>query len=249
MNSRPNIACAIVEPRNHCALLDAVANVHESIGCRVDLMHGTENAELAQHVQDRLPKGAVRLHQLPLKDLTTAEYSDMLMKSDFWDRLREANREHSHVLIFQTDSGTCRPVSSSMLQEALKHEYCGAPWPRKRGSPQVGNGGFSLRDIDATRRLLLRKAAPSGKHTAEDVFFSRSLGTCPREVAVRFSAESSYRAGPTPPIGFHAWWKFYNPDTLALCPQASQNHFLNVLHATQTKAVDALVKGYNASDK
>ena len=242
MTAPSSVACAIVEPRNHCALLDTVANVHASLGCGVDLFHGEDNVQLAKHVRDGLPSGAVTLHQLPVKGLTTSGYSDLLMTSQFWDQLRAANPEHSHVLIFQTDSGVCAPLAAadSALRAALQHEYCGAPWP-PQNDPQVGNGGFSLRDIDATRRLLLsRRQVPKGSEVPEDLFFSRHLDTCPRETAVRFSAETSYQAGGRPPMGFHAWWKYYPPPVLTVCPQAAHNHFLNAFHETQESAIDAL---------
>ena len=82
-----------------------------------------------------------------------------------------------HVLIFQTDSGVCAPLAAadSALRAALQHEYCGAPWP-PQNDPQVGNGGFSLRDIDATRRLLLsRRQVPKGSEVPEDLMCPLTL--------------------------------------------------------------------------
>jgi hypothetical protein len=245
MANASGIVCAIVEPRNHAALLDVVENVHAQIGCDIDLLHGRQNETLAKQVQAALPPAAVRLHRLPVDDLTTETYSDLLTSTAFWNRIRVMNPQSSHALIFQTDSGVCAPHThshDSSLLAAQRFEYCGAPWPPPNG---VGNGGFSLRHIDATRTLLQTRAAPKGSEMAEDIFFSFHLRTCPRDTALRFAAESSFRGGSDPPLGFHAWWKHESADALAVCPQATRNHLLNAFHDAQSTAVDELGRALN----
>ena len=234
--------CAIVEPRNHCALLDTVRNVSEALDCRVLLAHGTGNEGLAKEVARALPPGRVSLERLPAENLTPCSYSDVLMSTDMWEVIRENAKGVSHVLIFQTDSGVCRQPDDAgtdpLLGRAADYEYCGAPWPPP--GEGVGNGGFSFRDIKASLRVLQTSPVPKGADVPEDVFFSSNLRTCPRDLALSFAAETTWRADA--PLGFHAWWKHGRAlaeGTIASnCPQAHANHFLNRLHAAQGTAME-----------
>jgi len=234
--------CMIVEPRNHCALLDTVRNVSEALDCRVLLAHGTGNESLAKEVEQALPPGRVSLERLPTENLTPYAYSDVLMSTSMWERIRENAEGASHVLIFQTDSGVCRQPdeagTNSLLGRASHYEYCGAPWPPP--GEGVGNGGFSFRDVEASLRALQTSPVPKGSDVPEDVFFSSNLQTCPRALALSFAAESTWRTEA--PLGFHAWWKYGGALAEGAiannCPQAHKNHFLNRLHAAQGMAME-----------
>jgi hypothetical protein len=239
MNEKP--LCAIVEPRNHCALIDAINNVSSAIDCEVVLFHGRQNRELAFTAQDRASPRRVTLEELGVDNLTGEEYSDMLMSASFWNTVEQRAGNRSDVLIFQTDSGICWRPDDPRIPETLaslaRNEYCGAPWPEP--GEHVGNGGFSYRNIAATQRALREvDAVPQGSDVPEDVFFSSALDVCPRETALSFSAETTWRAQA--PLGFHAWWKFADSTVREpSCPQAGVNQFLNYLTTTHADALSA----------
>lgn len=105
----------------------------------------------------------------------TNDYNKLLMGLPFWEPLLKYER----VLVFQTDSELLRPG----IEEFLKWDYVGAPWPfDMRG----GNGGLSIRnpkamyDCIATNinrtpdlklllllaRMMFRRILMKGKHKA-----------------------------------------------------------------------------------
>lgn len=71
--------------------------------------------------------------------------------------LYEAFQEYEHILIYQLD---CLVFSDRLLDFCgLDYDYIGAPWMRRRGVDaweldRVGNGGLSLRRIDAFLSVL-----------------------------------------------------------------------------------------------
>ena len=142
--------CAIVEPRNHCALENVIENVASALTCTVLLFHGTDNSELARGIQKRIGEDKVKLQALSVTNLAAEEYSDLLLSSSFWKQLQAHDVDQTdRVLIFQTDAGLCassgRPLVDAILESAWAYEYCGAPWPNPGAG--VGNGGFSTRSI------------------------------------------------------------------------------------------------------
>ena len=234
--------CAIIEPRNHCALIDSVRNVSDAVDCDVVLFHGRQNRELATTAQERLGRSRIKLEQIEEDNLTSEQYSDILMSRPFWDTIaKHAGGQCENVLIFQTDSGVCFPAGDQRTDDVFanlnKTEYCGAPWPKP--GDHVGNGGFSYRNIAASQRVLRdAEVVPPGGDVPEDVFFSSALRVCPRDTALAFSAETTWRSQA--PLGFHAWWKYArNDDWDATCSQAGTNQFLNHLNTTQAEALKA----------
>lgn len=234
--------CAIVEPRNHCALLDAVHNVSSAVDCDVVLFHGRQNRELALAVQERSSADRIRLEQIEVDNLSAEDYSDVLMSAPFWNTIaKQAGDKNDDVLIFQTDSGVCWSADDRRIPDMLavlaENEYCGAPWPKP--GDHVGNGGFSYRNIAASQRALREaEVVPQGQDVPEDVFFSSALSVCPRDTALSFSAETTWRSQT--PFGFHAWWKYAGSGVReASCPQSGINQFLGYLNTTHAEALTA----------
>ena len=234
MDGRAGV-CAIVEPRDHPALEEAVRQVATSGVCSsVLLLHGTLNAEAAgsaARALNSMPGSPpASLHQLDVANLTPEEYSDLLYTTEFWDVLQAADVSRSdRALVFQTDSGVCSTRGNMhapprAFLRALEYEMCGAPYADMHGV----NGGLSTRSISASQRVLRENALPlSGVETPEDVFFSYHLGVCPHEVALAFSCESLL--GDREPFGFHASWKHLEDiDRLeAGCPNLRRIQSLN----------------------
>lgn len=167
--------------------------------------------------------------------VNTDTYSRLLLSAGFYERFRE----YKYMLIAQTDTYILHG-NTKALKEMMNYgyDYIGAPWNpeyelypimgkglsviRKFLTPQkctVGNGGFSLRRIDTTIRLLKKKWLISKLWTyPEDIFFGYygSNGksfyrNAPMEVAEQFAlekdAESKLKNGEIP-FALHAWEKW-----------------------------------------
>ncbi len=172
-------------------------------------------------------------------------YSRLLLRPDFYKRF--ADRGYTHMLITQTDVwmiGNEKDVYTLLREQEEKGDhwsYYGAPWPEGKWVYSrafkglslikkwfrgrilyVGNGGFSLRNLEDTQRLLKAKRGIA-KHwnSGEDVFYAyhgtdNKVGftVAPAQVAGRLSLEEDAKAAARAgfiPIGMHAWKKYY-PD-------------------------------------
>jgi hypothetical protein len=86
-------------------------------------------------------------------------YSDLLLSRFFYD----AFREFEYVLVHQLD---CLVLSDELdAWSGRGYDYVGAPWVRRdaKGMPfftGVGNGGFSLRRVEACLRVLELSESP-----------------------------------------------------------------------------------------
>ena len=147
----------------------------------------------------------------------------------------------THVLIVQTDATVLRDELDFWVEQP--YHYIGAPWPngwsfplsrifgeteQLRCAANVGNGGFSLRDISAIIDLL--REFPGAREdwfnagNPEDLYISlaasiSSFFRVPNiRVASRFSIELDgtffSKFGDGPPFGLHAWNK-HNKDHYA----------------------------------
>lgn len=111
----------------------------------------------------------------------TATYSELLLSSAFYQRFSD----YDYMLVYQLDAF----AFSDRLDEfcAMGYDYIGAPYYRwqaywKDIDCSIGNGGFSLRKIDSTLRVLARKEEIFQRRPAawkencfrkwEDLFFS-----------------------------------------------------------------------------
>ncbi len=174
-------------------------------------------------------------------------YSKLLLRSDFYDRFLK--RGYTHILIAQTDVwmiGNEQDVYNLLLSEESQGNhwsYYGAPWPGGRwvyskafrGLSLVkklyhgrvlysGNGGFSLRNLEDTKKLLKEKWWTTFRwNSGEDVFyayhgtanhcgFTVAPAQISRFLSLEENAKESVESGFIP-IGLHAWKKFY-PDFL-----------------------------------
>jgi hypothetical protein len=81
----PNCA-VIVEPRKHPDMEYAMRNVSHFLGEKwsVCWFHGIGNAEWAREIQTRLP--CLHLIQLPVHDLQSPAYDNVLKSPTFWPR-------------------------------------------------------------------------------------------------------------------------------------------------------------------
>ncbi|CAE8621797.1 unnamed protein product [Polarella glacialis] len=120
-------------------------------------------------------------------------YSLLLETEHFWDLTLTPK-----LLLFQADSWVC-PGAASRLPQFLKCHYVGAPWRKNHKVCPclvgVGNGGFSIRDKEAMKRVIRSDPVdPRATIPAEDVYFCSHLqGSTPsKSIAVHFAHEGSY---------------------------------------------------------
>ncbi len=81
---------------------------------------------------------------------TWVEYNALLKKYILYEKLGD----YEYMLIVQTDAY----VFSNDLNEFFQYDYVGAPWlkdPINNIKGRVGNGGFSLRNIQKIKSILL----------------------------------------------------------------------------------------------
>lgn len=144
-------------------------------------------------------------------------YSRMLCSLDFYKLFEE----YSYMLICQLDAY----VFEDRLREFCKSgcDYIGAPWydgftiyeNGEKKKLYIGNGGFSLRNIQACINVLENNMVKYYGEP-EDLFWARCDSDCfkvaPYDYAVKFSFEGQVRKhfemnGNNLPFGCHAWMK------------------------------------------
>jgi hypothetical protein len=132
------------------------------------------------------------------------DYNKILTSYKFW-----ANLKYDVALVFQHDSMLLKEIPESML----KYDYVGAPWfdgaPWARKDRAGGNGGLSLRSVNA-HRMLLSHTHWNNRYGNEDVFFSNKLhNVAPFNVCSKFSVETEFKLGT---VGYHAIDKHLTKD-------------------------------------
>lgn len=165
-----------------------------------------------------------RIESFPDRYFTSIDnYSELLLSTEFYQRFLA----YEYILIYQLDAF----VFSDRLSyfSSLGYDYIGAPLSRgtkywNEIGARVGNGGFSLRRIDAMLRVLLEKDTILSEHPLkhaflhyEDLFFGY-CGTVGKlhipdvATALDFSVEDdvshAYRhLQEKLPFGCHGWYK------------------------------------------
>jgi len=210
-NWAPNnidLSLVIVEPREHpwlAACLYNMAHVYGGKNVGLYIYHGTANK---QYVYDIVSTwSGVNLIQMNIENLSIDQYNQLLTMNTFW------MFPSSHALLFQTDTLIRRPIDAHFFN----FQYVGAPWPfyvskKIATSHNVGNGGFSLRDVNVMNMITLLHSIPQNLN--EDIFFREKLSdahvpsTCD---AVSFSVEHIFHENP---CGLHQAWRFHKKDRL-----------------------------------
>jgi hypothetical protein len=150
-------------------------------------------------------------------------YNRVLMNHAFWRRI-----QGPLALVIQDDGMLVRPGLEHDT-ELLSADYVGAPWacvPDNRelqlrvGDEMVGNGGLSLRRVEAAVRACVHAHADIKvlfnhrlQQVPEDVFFASAAAregrACPRHIAHRLSVEQvEPPAGAPAPLGMHKPWPY-----------------------------------------
>lgn len=197
--SNTKYCLVIVEPRKHknfefvCKTMLRFTN--KDWGLHV--FHGNDNDEYVKDCLKGVPN-VVYTH-LNVSNLSIQDYNKLLTSVWFYKQIQKNTKK---ILIFQTDS--C--LLKEGVENFIDYDYIGAPWPHYNN--EVGNGGFSLRDLNFCIQLCKHhKISGEGVESHEDVFFNKysKLYICNvanYETACEFSCENI--PTKTLPLGVHS---------------------------------------------
>lgn len=149
----------------------------------LQIFHGTKNIEQILNITKNWDN--VFLVNLGTDNLTKKEYNDMMMTTDFWNKVKGKK-----ILSFQNDS----ILIKGGIDKFLKYDYIGAPWIKPKEGYFVGNGGLSLRNKDRMIEICTLNDDKSNI-PLEDIFFVKNLkgeGVADMETAYNFSMEDIF---------------------------------------------------------
>ncbi len=149
----------------------------------LQIFHGTKNIEQILSITKNWDN--VFLENLNKDNLTKREYNDMMMTTDFWNKVKGKK-----ILSFQNDS----ILLKGGIDQFLKYDYIGAPWVKPKEGYFVGNGGLSLRNKDRMIEICELNNDKSNI-PLEDIFFVKNLkgeGVADIETAYNFSMEDIF---------------------------------------------------------
>jgi len=149
----------------------------------LQIFHGTKNIEQILNITKNWNN--VSLMNLGVDNLTKREYNDMMMTTDFWNKVKGKK-----ILSFQNDS----ILIKGGIDKFLKYDYIGAPWIKPKEGYFVGNGGLSLRNKDKMIEICTLNDDKSNI-PLEDIFFVKNLkgeGVADIETAYNFSMEDIF---------------------------------------------------------
>ena len=196
---------------------------------------------------------------------STSSYSELLLTEDFYKRFNESN----YILIYQLDAF----VFSDRLKEFcdLGYDYIGAPANGGNWSKyHVGNGGFSLRNIQQCISVVRNKNAIINKmisqchpkNWGEDDFFAFcgwdkeiNFRVPSPKLAATFSVQTDYVRGLRDiskrglPFGCHYWptvnyhfWKPYIEKSGYALSEKQIEYSTNTLLSDQVRRLLYLIK-------
>ncbi len=148
---------------------------------------------------------------------SVSTYNRMMLDINFYKKFLE----YEYILIYQLDAFVFRDELRHFCN--LGFDYIGAPWPLgtryvkniKECMWYVGNGGLSLRNVEASILMLKKNPSDSWKRE-EDVYWatcnSEEFRVAPIEIARQFSIEQQVKKmyslnQEKLPFGCHAWEK------------------------------------------
>lgn len=163
----------------------------------------------------------VEVHSLSALDcglFTMEAYNEVLKNTSFWQDLHA--KGYTKCMIVQDDGFL---IHGENIQRYLRYDYIGAPWmdvpdnayiKKHINADLVGNGGFSIRGVNAMLKVTQQYQEPelfyhNINEIPEDVYFVKYLtdDVAPFHVAKNFSIEQVRCDGRTC-AGFHKFWAY-----------------------------------------
>jgi len=202
-----SVAGIYIEPRR-LANVQVNVEIFFDVLCNNDLFLfcGKGDAEYFQRV---LKHPRLTLIELPTRNLNAQTYSDLLMTEEFWARFKN----YTHALTIQSDGCLCKE-SAYHLEDFLHYDYVGGyaeqGWWVNQGffdektaldlksAHQCFNGGFSLRNVNATLEVIKKFPPRMSKswankpkfhiHYPEDLYFVLGMILLNKNVGVDLNA-------------------------------------------------------------
>jgi hypothetical protein len=217
-----DFAIVLVEFRKLPSLEFVLKNAVHKLGfVKIYVVCGDDNYLFFEKLMEDIP--SIHIINYHLSNIDVNQYNTLLCSVDFWNNFKEEK-----LLIMQDD--TC--LFNSNLNEFMKYDYIGAPWPSEQcdNTYNVGNGGLSLRSRSVMIRVIehckndpdifekikfsdntLRYMRTSKlQYVPEDVYFSSvmikyGIGVVAEsKIAINFSQEIV--KSPKNVFGGHNWW-------------------------------------------
>ena len=177
---------------------------------------GTLNYHFMVKICSQISKN-IKIIKTNYENLSPSKYSKFIASSEFWHLL-----SGKKILIYQEDA----IIFKKNINEFLKWDYIGAPWPENsnNNNNNVGNGGLSLRTKDIMLKIINKVSLSKTKvnHSTleymkntnsseipEDVYFSKNMEDlnigqiADRNAGYRFSSESIFNENS---FGGHNFW-------------------------------------------
>jgi hypothetical protein len=149
----------------------------------LQMFHNDENETFVKETLKDIPDVVFTNIKRPIK--TMKDYSFLMTDPWFYEQIKTEK-----FLIFQTDSFILRPG----IEEFLKWDYIGAPWPNRNKQTSVGNGGFSLRSKSRMLEICKLPRKDFTRHP-EDLYYAnnfqkiKGIQIADYETARKFSTE------------------------------------------------------------
>jgi hypothetical protein len=170
---------------------------------------------------------------------SVADYNKILFNVNFWNQLKNFEK----VLIFQSDTMMYR----FGIEKFLQYDYIGAPWPEQLGlNTCVGNGGFSLRTIDAINNCLNNIDSITIPHYEQYNKNQEKLGRQPEDVF--FSVGMKQLGYNIPDINTS---KFFSIETCEFNLNCLGSHQLDTFNKTLSNTLlnNSIIPYYLSNEK
>lgn len=224
---RPSLTIALIDGRANALSVASVALAHAHVASlrsntRIEVW--TNEASAAYYRERCGTWATIRVSEALLgqQPFHIDVYNAFMMDGSddgFWGSMRRDDVRH--VLLIQDDGVVCKDWDDAFEGAYVSGtDYVGAPWSSDELTRcRVGNGGFSLRSVDAVLTALER--APAGSFDQrrlfwnnrnslpEDVFYSRAISRVASvEAATKFSSEQVLDVDS---YGIHKPWPYHDP--------------------------------------
>lgn len=213
-NSKNNKAAIIIEPRKHDFLEHVLRNVATNLNSSWNIYVITYYPEWVQNLLKNWNIGLIKLN---VNNITTEQYSNMLLSTSFWNLFKEES-----ILIFQSD---CIFFKKG-FEHFLEYDYIGPNYYNPIHMTPLNNGiqgGVSLRNrlsmieciekvsYDSMNNYRIEKGLNIIDNIIEDVFFTHACEILHKNVATKnnnsnFGIEAEFNPDT---YCHHGWNKNY----------------------------------------